>query len=305
MNNRVFWAQAFAIRGSVTSKVMPRVIAFGAFAWLAHLLHDRYVDIGIAVGPVEIAGAVLALLLVLRTNAGYDRWWEARKLWGGIVNQCRNVAITSIANGPDDPDWRAQVTRWTASFAHVARRSLRGERDLPEVAALVGDGHAREIAEAAHMPSHVALRIGLLLREAREDGMDVFAYQIAEKERATLIDHIGGCERILRTPLPLVYAIKIRRILILYLAALPFALLDRVAWLAPVVTMLAAYAILGVDQIAVELENPFSVAHLSHLPLDEICANIERSVLGVLTSDSMIRSGDGLALPAVESRVTQ
>jgi putative membrane protein len=38
------------------------------------------VRIAVEVNPFEIAGAVLGLLLVLRTNAGYDRWWEARKL---------------------------------------------------------------------------------------------------------------------------------------------------------------------------------------------------------------------------------
>ena len=108
----------------------------------------------IEVGPHEVAGALLGLLLVLRTNAGYERWWEARKLWGGIVNQSRNLAMAALAYGPDDPAWREQIVRWTAAFAHVARASLRGERDVPELVALLGREEAgRRARRAAHAES--------------------------------------------------------------------------------------------------------------------------------------------------------
>jgi predicted membrane chloride channel (bestrophin family) len=86
---RNFWRQVFALRGSVTLQVLPRVLTFGAIAaaiWIINELTHEF-DFHLAVAPYEVAGAVLGLLLVLRTNAGYDRWWEARKLWGGIVNQ--------------------------------------------------------------------------------------------------------------------------------------------------------------------------------------------------------------------------
>jgi putative membrane protein len=287
---RDFWGQATALHGSITPHVLPHVFFFGLLAamiCLACWILERQfqLPIGLAVGPYEIAGAALALLLILRTNAGYDRWWEARKLWGGIVNQSRNLAITALSYGPSDPGWRARVVQWASAFPHVARASLRGERTCPRLEALLGPDDAARVAAADHMPSFVAMVLAGLLRQARErHGMDAFGFLQADRERALLIDHIGACERILKTPLPLVYAIKIRRFIVLFLLTLPFVLLHKIPtdWLIPIVTMLVAYPLISLDQIGVELQNPFSVANLSHLPLDDIAGTIERNLAGVL-----------------------
>jgi putative membrane protein len=228
---RNFWRQVFALRGSVTLQVLPRVLTFGAIAaaiWIINELTHEF-DFHLAVAPYEVAGAVLGLLLVLRTNAGYDRWWEARKLWGGIVNQSRNLAISGLSYGPNDPVWQAKFVRWIAAFPNVARCSLRGERDLPAVVALLGKEETSRIAAGGHMPTVVVLTLAQMLRQAMDDGsLDRMAFMQIDKERAALIDHIGGCERILKSPLPRVYAITIRRFIFLFLAALPFALLDKV-----------------------------------------------------------------------------
>ncbi len=285
-----FWREALAVHGSITPHVMPIVLVFGLIAigicgvaWLVDWLFQ--LPFGLEITPYEFAGAVLGLLLVLRTNAGYDRWWEARKLWGGIVNQSRNLVIGAMSYGPTNPEWREQVVRWAAAFPHVARHSLRGEQPSSEVANLVGPENAKQIASAEHMPSFVALKLSDLLREACERfAMDRFAFIQVDRERALLIDHIGACERILKTPLSRAYSIKIRRFILLFLLTLPLALLHRTDgdWLVPLITMLVAYPLLSLDQIGIELENPFSTSNLSHLPLDEISAAIEANVLGVL-----------------------
>jgi putative membrane protein len=282
---RNFWHEVFALQGSATIRVMPRVLVFGALAlalWIANeLTHE--LDFHLAVAPYEVAGAVLGLLLVLRTNAGYDRWWEARKLWGGIVNQSRNLTISGLTYGPTDPAWQTRFVKWVAAFPHVARRSLRGERDLPEIVALLGADDAARIAAADHMPSFVATSLAMQLRQAVADGsLNQMAFLQIDRERAVLIDHIGGCERILRSPLPRVYGIKIRRFIFLFLAALPFALLDKVGMVTPLVTMFVAYPILALDQTGVELQQPFSIRRLGHLPLDDLSQMIERNLLSLL-----------------------
>jgi putative membrane protein len=301
--NRTFFRHALAVRGAVTGAVVPRVLAFVLWAIVVGLIHHRIPSIGIEVGPVEIAGGALALLLVLRTNAGYERWWEARKLWGGIVNQCRNLAATAIAQGPKTPEFRRAIAHWTVAFAHAARRNLRGEVRAPELEPLLGAETTREVERSVHMPGHVALAISTILRDAADRGaLDRRAYQIADQQRVLLIDHVGGCERILKTPLPLIYAIKIRRFILLYLAALPFALVDRVGdAIAPVLVALVAYPILGIDQIAVELENPFPASNLGHLPLDDICATIQRTVLGLLESAERLDAHEALSTLSSDS----
>jgi putative membrane protein len=279
-----FWTEIVQIEGSATPYVLGRTLVFGAIA-LAITVVEELTDptISVPLTPYEILGAALGALLVLRTNAGYERWWEARRLWGGIVNQCRNLAVLALAHGPDDPQWRRSFVGWTAAFAHVVRRSLRGERALPELEPLIGAAEVERIASAHHMPSAVVYALERLLREAVEEhGMDRFALLRAQEERSRLMDHLGGCERILKTPLPTAYSIEIHQFVFVFLASLPFGILAKAGWLTPLVTMLVAFPILALDEIGVELQYPFSTANLNHLPLDRICQDLERNLTALL-----------------------
>jgi putative membrane protein len=280
-----FWAEISQVEGSATPYVLRRTLIFGAIALLVTFIekHPSFPNVAIPFTPYEVLGAALGALLVFRTNAGYERWWEARKLWGGIVNQSRNLVLQGLAHGPADPDWRRRFVGWTAAFPHVARRSLRGQRSLPELVRLIGSESAERLAAADHMPSAVAMAIGNLLREAVEPlDMDRFAFVRAEEERAKLIDHVGGCERILKSPLPVAYSVQIRQFIFVFLVALPFGIVLKVDWLTPLVTMLVAFPILALDEIGVELQNPFSTDRLNHLPLDDICNQLERNLLSLL-----------------------
>lgn len=284
---RRFWRDAITWHGTVTPLVMPRVVLFGLMGLLVGIVHGMHAWEAVGSGPAQFTGALLGLLLVLRTNAGYDRWWEARKLWGGIVNQSRNLAIGGLTYGPRDSAWRERFVRYAAAFSHVSRRSLRDERMLPELVSLLRDaGAAERVARAQHMPSYVARVLSGMLREAVESGgMDRFVLLAVEGERARLIDHLGGCERILRTPLPHIHTIKLRRFIVLYLLALPIAVVGTHWWMPGLVTALVAYPLLAIDQIAAELENPFTPKNLNHLPLDTLCETLQGNLLALLEAD--------------------
>ena len=282
-----FWIEAFAWRGAVSVRVLPTTIAFGAFATLIYLIHAYVYDessLAIEVGPHEVAGALLGLLLVMRTNAGYDRWWEARKLWGGIINESRNLVLTALAHGPAEGRWRESIVRWTIAFAYAAKARLRGDREVPELRPLLGEEQAKQVRAAEHVPLCIALIISELLREGCEIGMDRFAFLQAERGRSGLIVFLGGCDRIRNTPLATLYSITIRSFIVLFLFSLPFALLHKfeAEWLAPLTTTVVAWAVLSLDQIGVELQQPFSTRSLNHLPLDEFCHTIEKNLLALL-----------------------
>jgi putative membrane protein len=287
-DRRTFWRDVFALHGAVTPKVLPRILAFGIVSVLVMALRHSRGGSGLEVGPVELVGVILGLLMVLRTNAGYDRWWEGRKLWGGIVNQCRDLVIAALAYAPAaDREWRRGIACWTASFAHACRRSLRGQRVLPEIAQLVGPEAAGRIARADHMPGEVSTTLAQMLQGAVDKGwLSPFGLLRCDEQRSVLIDHVGGCERILRAPLPVVYVIAVRRFVTIYLLVLPFSLVDRVGWATPILTMLVAYPMLGLDQISFELENPFASSNLGHLPLEAICGTIESNVLALADGTS-------------------
>ena len=284
-----FWREALAFHGTIAPRVLRLVVVMGllatAIVGAARLCEWQFqMRFDVDVTPFEFAGAALGILLVFRTNAGYERWWEARKLWGGFVDRSRNFVIGALAYGPSDAQWREQLVRLAAVYPHVVRHTLRGERLSSEVVALVGQQTADQIAAAEHMPSCVARKLADLLREACDRwNMDRFAFLQVDRERALLIDNFGGCERILNTPVPRAYSTKIRHFLLLFLLALPLTLLHRFAsdGLVPLITMLVAYPLLSLDMLGVELENPFAAGNLSHLPLNDISTTIERNVLGL------------------------
>ena len=304
-----FWLGTFVVRGSVAPRVLIDVVIFGVVAAAIVVLHYLLrlwfeVDLSIPVGPFEAAGAVLGLLLVMRVNAGYNRWWEARVLWGGIVNQSRNLAIAGLTYGPKDGKWQSNFIRWVATFPHVTRRSLRGERSFPELKRLLPNKDLRWLEQSEHMPDAVASAIADELRCALDHPktpMNGFAFERAERERSKLIDYLGGCERILKTPLARSSVIQVRQFVFLFLITLPFALLtsfdaegsklftfgnetyqSNPFILIPTFVMILAYFLLSLDRIGMELQNPFDTRRIDFLPLDEICTTIERNVLELL-----------------------
>jgi ion channel-forming bestrophin family protein len=278
-----FWRDALAWGPAITGAVLPRMVLFGLFAAGVSQLHRVFRWEPVSVTHLQYVGGFLALLLVLRTNAGYERWWEARKLWGGIVNQSRNLAAKGLAYGPADAAWRDRFVRWCAAFPHAARLSLRSQRETEDLERLLGPEDAAKTVAASHLPSYVTTQIAHLLGEARQRGeLDGYAFLETDRERAALIDHIGGCERILRTPLPRVHSIKLRRFILLYMLALPFAIGSSIWWATVPVIMLVAYPLFAIDRIGQELENPFSQERQSHLPLDGICRLIEGNLMAFL-----------------------
>jgi ion channel-forming bestrophin family protein len=96
-----FWTEITQLEGSATLYVMRRSLIFGAIALVVTFIEKApsFPTVAVPVTPYEILGAALGALLAFRTNAGYERWWEARKLWGGIINQSRNLAMTLSGGG--------------------------------------------------------------------------------------------------------------------------------------------------------------------------------------------------------------
>lgn len=276
-----FLRTALSWQGSVTPAVFPRVLTVSVYGGLVAVL-ALYVDhIAIPITPFEYSGAVLGLLLVLRINSGMDRWWEARKLWGQIVNQSRNLALVTRCYGSASQELTTSLLQWIAVWPYIMKSHLRGEFSHREISSLVGSDEAVAIANAAHPPSYVAFKIARMLKRLRIYGFDDMSFLRAETERSQLIDAIGACERIKGTRMPLALAIKTRRFILLFLLLLPLALVDRVGFWTPLVVALTAYPLFSLDEIGAELQNPFSRRNLSHLPLDKICKTIEKSVMSL------------------------
>jgi ion channel-forming bestrophin family protein len=280
--------------GSVTPRIMPILLLLCCYPLLLVLLDHYWRPLpSLDVTPFEYTGVVLGMVLVFRTNAGYERWWEARKLWGGITNQIRNLVIGALQYGPQDNVWRAALVKWAVAFAFATKESLRNGKNFTPLNDLLTKQELEELQSALHMPLFVASKIAALLQKARTGHpntngleLDGFEFGILEGQRVLLVDHLGACERILKTPMPLVYAVKIRRFIFMFLMLLPFSLLEQAGFYSVGIFFLVAYPLLSLDRIGIELQKPFDSKSLSHLPLDTICETIKLHCLDLWKQDS-------------------
>jgi putative membrane protein len=271
---------ALAIDGSVTPRVWKKVLAAFIYASLISLLSIFIPSLALPISPFEYAGVIMGLILVFRVNAGYDRWWEARKLWGTVVNCSRNLAIIMFqyirTSNRNEINYSLGLI---VAMPYLMKNALRGLTSTDEVKHLLDDETYGQLQEWQHKPNFISSKLAELLSQMQEDGkLNQFSFLKAEELRETILDCQGACERILKTPMPFVMAIKSRRFILLFLLILPVALVDYSVYINPIIVTLVAYALFSLDQIGVELQNPFSIDNLSHLPLNDICNTIEKNI---------------------------
>jgi putative membrane protein len=115
--------------------------------------------------------------------------------------------------------------------------------------------------------------------------------QHAEAYVGALVDYLGGCERIAKTPTPVGYVLLLERCIAFYVATLPLALIEAVGIFTPVVTMMVAYLVLMIEGLGRELDCPFD-HDPNDLPLSRICITIENDLLGS-SAEPILRPAGG------------
>ena len=279
----------FDIRGSLVREIFVRVAL--CVAWSAGVVafHKHVHDVSMPSLLHSLMGVALGMLLVFRTSSSYDRFWEGRKLWGGIVNETRNLIRGASVHLKDDPALLARLTRWTAAFPWAAMHSLRGTDGLGPQAHELPAAQAREAMDAQSTVLAVATNITRCLREARDKALisDIILASL-DQNIQQLVDYIGGCERIRKTPMPFAYAVHLRRALVLYCFTLPFAMVETFGWTTVVDVLVLAYTFFGIEEIGVEIEGPFGDDD-NDLPLEDICETIHKNLYALAGIEKLNR----------------
>jgi putative membrane protein len=282
----------FIVRGSVLPHIAWELATVTVLAVLVTLSHGTIVNWKVTLTPVpfSLIGLALAIFLGFRNNAAYDRYWEARKLWGELVFRSRNLArqvLTLLHDQPplvpdDRHDPRHRLVMRTIAFASALRHQLRGTDPRADLQALLGPEEAQACA-AARFGTDLLLRamgqqVGEFLR-ARQ--LDAPVAADVDQTLGGLAAVAAGCERIRNTPMPFPYTLLLHRTASLYCFLLPFGLVDVVGFMTPFVVAIVAYTFFGLDALGDEIEDPFGLAN-NHLPLDALCREIEVNLLEAL-----------------------
>jgi ion channel-forming bestrophin family protein len=269
------------MRGSVIPRLMPRVLATTALGVVAVLVLQRN-DFKIPGNAHTLVGVALGLLLVFRTNASYDRYWEGRRLLGSITNRARDLA-RQVGAYVEDAEARAALCRLIPAFYWVAAQTLRKAASLGNAERLLTADEQAAIAGATFRAPLVTKWISARLRaEAAAGRLSEARLQAFDGNLTALNDALGGAERILRTPIPFAYAQHIKIFVVLFCFSAPFVLAEVMGWATPVACGLLALALFGIDEIGVEIEDPFG-DDPNDLPLDAIGTGIEKAVTEIAT----------------------
>jgi putative membrane protein len=268
------------VRGSVVLKVAPRVLIVLIWSVIVGYLDRHLQSLAIPSTAHALIGVALGLLLVFRTNASYDRFWEGRRQWGAIVNASRNLSRGASALLQNSPELAQRLRDWTAAFAYGVMHRLRDGSNLGVAANWLPGELVKQAVESGNVPLAAATQMSRTLVEARRTGVITDVEQLLmDTQVAALVDAAGACDRIHKTPVPFAYVVHLRRALILYCGSLPFAMIEGYGWGEVAVTTLVAFVLLGIEEIGVEIEDPFGTDD-NDLPLEEFCASIERDVRG-------------------------
>ncbi|QNK03350.1 bestrophin family protein [Dyella telluris] len=268
----------FTLRGSIVPVIWKRVVGIMLLSVAVVLLEHRLPSTGVQLGaiPPTLMGLTLAIFLGFRNTVAYQRWWEARTLWGELLIVLRNLARQTLSLPADlSQEERERMVHRLIAFAHALRHHLRGTPPGEDVSRWLTADDAAAIAGRPNPPNVllglIAQGYARLCRDGRLDPI-LLASIDAQVTRVSYV--LGGCERIQNTPIPFAYILLLHRTVYVYCLLLPFCLIGSVGWVTPLMVGVLSYTFFGLDALGDQIENPFDRLP-NDLPLDALCRTIE------------------------------
>lgn len=273
LSARIVWALSWraVVYFVVLAILVPLIVTVGEW-------HELAIP-GSIIGPF---GTALAIFLAFRNSSAYDRWWEARKLWGALVNASRSFArqvMTSVA----DAGLARTLVRRQVAYAHALRVNLRrlpADELRTVLERFVDDGAERSRILGARHATTTILQLQSEALAAARKASTVEPLQQIELERVltAITDVQGGCERIKNTPLPRPYDFYPRIFVYVYTFFIPFSVVEAAGWLTGVITVPVSFLFFALSRLGRTTEDPFE-NRFSDTPMDALCRTIEISLL--------------------------
>ncbi len=236
--------------------------------------------------PMSLLGSALAVILGLRNNIAYARWWEARSLWGSAVNSSRSFArgVLALLGSSDAAAARGvALVRLQIAWAHALRLALRRQDPWSELERLLPAATLARVREAVNVPSALQAELGRSLAEAdRDGGLDSIRLAALDGTLSELANAQGGLEKIKNTPMPRQFEQFPRVFVGAYCLLLPIGLVHALGAATPFGSTVIGFAFYVLDQIGQDLEDPFE-GTVHDVPMSAITRTIEvdlRQMLG-------------------------
>jgi ion channel-forming bestrophin family protein len=235
--------------------------------------------------PLAIFGGAIAAILAFRNTSSYARWWEARGLWGQIVNNSRNLAREALSMiTPANADKKAElelsgvrrrIVLLQVAYVHALRCQLRGLPPWDDLNGLLPEDDLGYFKTHQNVPLAIQQEIASLLALCFDRGwIDTIRWTALERTLSELANAQGASERIKNTPMPRQYDLFPLLFVKMYCLLLPLGMVANLKLLTPLGSTLVGFIFLALDEIGRDLETPFeNVEH--DIPLNAITRTIE------------------------------
>jgi len=274
----------------VLGKIKVEIALVLTYTILFEVFHHYFINLPVDI-PIAIPtmiGTIISLLLAFKSNQAYDRWWEARIVWGAIVNDSRTL-IRQVLTFYKDPDFSFEANEFKENFAkrqiawcYSLGQALRNKDAIKPLIGLISAEELRFVQNHQNVPNAILLLHARDLRNAKIDKRFNMYQQVEiDNTLSRLCDEMGKCERIKNTVFPTTYSMYIRLTLCLFILLLPFGLISVLSWFAiPLITAIAA-AFFLIERMAIQLQDPFE-NRATDTPVTMIASTIEKNIMQML-----------------------
>lgn len=243
-----------------------------------------------------LLGAALGVLLVFRNNSAYERWWEARKILGVMVNTSRSTAMLVIQLAGTTHITRDMI-RLVGAFAIALKCHLRDESPFEELNEVLPADILSRLKSWSYVPNAVVNEFNLRAKWLLDQRLisDLQFIELSEKG-AALVEITGMCERIKNTPIPVAHKYLLKVYILAYALIVPFGLITAIGWWAILAVVMIYYVTMSIVIISEEIEEPFGTDP-NDLPVDRIVANIQKSLHEIYYNNTALEKVDFSANP--------
>lgn len=237
--------------------------------------------------PLTLLGSALVVLTSFRNSSAYNRWWEARTLWGALVNSSRSFARQVLTLIEDDDESinpvKAVLLRRHVAYVKCLSAHLKGSSCGDEVRSLISREEYERRHDTNNFPNDLlSVSASLIAKEYAAGRLDSIRLSRLESTMVDISNCQGGMERIANTPLPYPYVAFPRLFITLFCVIVPIGLVETLGWFTPLASTVVGFMLLAIEKIGTDLQSPFSASE-HEIQMVALCNNIERNL------DSMLR----------------
>ncbi|WP_024694284.1 bestrophin family ion channel [Pseudomonas syringae] len=239
--------------------------------------------IDIPLMPLTLLCSALIVLISFRNSSAYNRWWEARTLWGAMVNTSRSYGrqVLSLIDGEGahrHNPVKTMLLRRHVAYLRALRAHLKGDVSAAQLGGLIPESEIQRALSSNNVPNDILNgSAGILADEFAEGRLDSIRFTRLETTLLDLSNCQGGMERIANTPLPYPYVYFPRLFSALFCVIMPLSMVTTLGWFTPLISTVVGCLLLAMERIGTDLQAPFGTSQ-HRIRMDDLCQNIEKNL---------------------------